>query len=394
VQTYTYRYAPNNMEPKRLNKYISDTGFCSRRDADELIEQGRVTVNGKIPADAGMKVTPKDKVRIDDEILSVKEERPVYLIFNKPANMSATSDPSVRDNVVRAINFPATLEPTGLLEREAEGIIFLSNDSDFVRNIKRSDNKYEKEYVVTVDKQITADFLQKISGGGAPLPGEERKNNAVSKEAQTRFRITLKPGTDHYLKRMCESLGYKIMHLQRLRFDTFTLGKLPAGHWRVLTQQEVKSLTSLAYPGKGASAKRSGDSSYNRPEPTERREGARAGAGKRSSADKASSTSTRGGADWPAGASARSGAGRTSPTTSRGGADRKSSSTSRGGSDRAGGYAQGEGAYKRGTQKSGTGSSAKTTRGSSGKGAPKSGPAKSSAPKTSSKRNETPKRGR
>lgn len=393
--TYTSLYAPNNMEPKRLNKYISDTGFCSRRDADELIEQGRVTVNGKIPADAGMKVTPKDKVRIDDEILSVKEERPVYLIFNKPANMSATSDPSVRDNVVRAINFPATLEPTGLLEREAEGIIFLSNDSDFVRTIKRSDNKYEKEYVVTVDKQITADFLQKISGGGAALPGEERRNNAVSKEAQTRFRITLKPGTDHYLKRMCESLGYKVVHLQRLRFDTFTLGKLPPGHWRVLTQQEVESLTSLAYPGKGASARRSADSSYSRPERTERREGAgaRAGAGKRSSADKASSASTRSGADKPAGTSARSSAGRTSPTTSRGGAVRKSSAASRGGSDRAGGYAQGEGAYKRGTQKSGTGSSAKTTRGA-GKGAPKSGPAKSSAPKTSSKRNDTPKRGR
>ncbi|MHC2991650.1 pseudouridine synthase [Pontibacter sp. HJ8] len=384
------------MEPKRLNKYISDTGFCSRRDADELIEQGRVTVNGKIPADAGMKVTPKDKVRIDDEILSVREERPVYLIFNKPANMSASSDPSVRDNVVRAINFPATLEPTGLLEREAEGIIFLSNDSDFVRNVKRSDNKYEKEYVVTVDKQITADFLKKISGGGAPLPGEEQKNNAVSKEGQTRFRIILKPGTDHYLKRMCESLGYKIVHLQRLRFNTFTLGKLPAGHWRVLTQQEVESLTSLAYPGKGVSSKRSQDSAYARPERPERREGAgaRSGASKRSSTEKASGTSTRNGADRPAGASARSGGGRSSSTASRGSADRKSSSAARGGSDRPGGYAQGEGAYKRGTQKSSTGGSAKTTRASSGKGALKSGPAKSSSPKSSSKRNDTPKRGR
>ncbi len=232
------------MEPKRLNKFISDSGFCSRREADNLIEQGRVTVNGKMP-DAGTKVTPKDKVRIDGEILSVKEEKPVYLVFNKPANMSATSDQSVRDNVVRAINFPATLEPTGLLEREAEGIIFLSNDGDFVRNMKRSDNRYEKEYLVTVDKPITADFLQKISGGSAPEFGEERKNNAVSKESTTRFRITLKPGTDHYLKRMCESLGYRAVHLQRLRFDTFTLAKLPTGHWRVLTPAEVDSLRSL-----------------------------------------------------------------------------------------------------------------------------------------------------
>ncbi len=207
--------------------------------------------------DAGTKVTPKDKVRIDGETLSVKEEKPVYLIFNKPANMSATSDMAVRDNVVRAINFPASLEPTGLLEREAEGIIFLSNDGDFVRNLKRSDNKYEKEYLVSVDKAITADFLQRISGGSAPEFGEVRQNNAVSKEATTRFRITLKPGTDHYLKRMCESLGYKVTHMQRLRFDTFTLGKLPAGHWRVLTAAEVDSLRSLM-----GSSKASKDTSY------------------------------------------------------------------------------------------------------------------------------------
>ena len=195
------------MEPKRLNKFISDSGFCSRRDADELIEQGRVTVNGKIPTDSGMKVTPKDKVHIDDEMLRVKQEKPVYLIFNKPANMSATSDMAVRDNVVRAINFPATLEPTAMLEREAEGIIFLSNDGDFVRGVKRADNKFEKEYIVTVKKMIKSDFLQKISGGGAPIPGEERVNNSVSKETQTRFRITLKPGTDHYLKRMIPRLS-------------------------------------------------------------------------------------------------------------------------------------------------------------------------------------------
>ncbi|MBD1397551.1 pseudouridine synthase [Pontibacter sp. JH31] len=344
------------MEPKRLNKYISDTGFCSRRDADELIEQGRVTVNGKLPADPGMKVTPKDKVRIDDETLHVKQEKPVYLIFNKPANMSATSDMSVRDNVVRAINFPATLEPTAMLEREAEGIIFLSNDGDFTRGVKRADNKYEKEYVVTVDKMITADFLHKISGGGAPVPGEDRVNNSVSKESQTRFRIILKPGTDHYLKRMCESLGYKVVHLQRVRFGEFSLTKLPAGHWRVLTQQEVNSLLSVAPSAKGPSPKRSGESSYgNRQERPGRPDSARGGAGR------------------PGSATSRSGAGKPGGFSTRG--------------------AQDERQGKRTAPKSGAGGPAKSARGGSFKEGPKPGGSRSGAPKSGGRRNDAPKGG-
>ncbi|SIT76829.1 S4 domain-containing protein [Pontibacter indicus] len=335
------------MEPKRLNKFISDSGFCSRRDADELIEQGRVTVNGKIPTDPGIKVTPKDKVRIDDEMLRVKQEQPVYLIFNKPANMSATSDMAVRDNVVRAINFPATLEPTAMLEREAEGIIFLSNDGDFVRGVKRADNKFEKEYIVTVDKLITADFLQKISGGSAPIPGEERVNNAVSKETQTRFRITLKPGTDHYLKRMCESLGYKVVHLQRVRFGDFSLAKLPSGHWRVLTPQEVKSLTSLVPGGKGTSSRKTSDSNYDRPARGER-PGAKGGAG-----------------------TSRAGAGR--PGTAAG---------------------KGRGTGNRSAApKSEAGSSARNSRPASSKPAPKSATSRGAAPKNNNRRGDTPKGG-
>ncbi|WP_018477502.1 pseudouridine synthase [Pontibacter roseus] len=373
------------MEPKRLNKYISDTGFCSRRDADQLIEQGRVTVNGKIPTDPGMKVTPKDKVRIDDETLVVKEEKPVYLIFNKPANMSATSDSSVRDNVVRAINFPASLEPTAMLEREAEGIIFLSNDGDFVRHVKRSDNKYEKEYVVTVDKLITADFLQKISGGGAPIPGEERKNNSVSKEAQTRFRITLKPGTDHYLKRMCESLGYKVVHLQRVGFGDFSLAKLPTGHWRVLTPQEVNSLLQ---PGMAASERRSSGSIYSKPDKTARTErtGARSGAD-RSKDAKSRSTSPRGPRKSddrpPSNASSRS---------AKSSDDRKTGASTRG--------AKSAATDRKSTApKSGAGSPARSTRDGSFKGGSKSGTGRGAAPKgASGRRSDTlkggPKKGR
>ncbi|MBF8964526.1 pseudouridine synthase [Pontibacter sp. FD36] len=376
VLTYGNTNATNNMEPKRLNKFISDSGFCSRRDADELIEQGRVTVNGKIPTDPGMKVTPKDKVRIDDEMLRVKQEQPVYLIFNKPANMSATSDMAVRDNVVRAINFPATLEPTAMLEREAEGIIFLSNDGDFVRGVKRADNRYEKEYIVTVDKMITADFLQKISGGGAPVPGEERLNNSVSKETQTRFRITLKPGTDHYLKRMCESLGYKVMHLQRVRFGEFSLAKLPSGHWRVLTPQEVNSLTSLVPGGKGTSSRKTSESSYDRPARGER-SGARGGAG--------SASSSRDGAS---GTNARTGAGQ---GPARGGRPVSSSSKGSDGARRA--DASRDGFKRTGTSRDGAGSPGKSTRGGSFKGSPKSAPGRSTAPQSGGKRGDAPKGG-
>jgi 23S rRNA pseudouridine2604 synthase len=411
VLTTGYTNASNNMEPKRLNKFISDSGFCSRRDADELIEQGRVTVNGKVPADPGMKVTPKDKVRIDDEMLRVKQEQPVYLIFNKPANMSATSDMQVRDNVVRAINFPATLEPTAMLEREAEGIIFLSNDGDFVRGVKRADNKYEKEYVVSVDKTITADFLQKISGGGATEPGEERVNNSVSKETQTRFRITLKPGTDHYLKRMCESLGYKVVHLQRVSFAEFKLTKLPSGHWRVLTQQEVNSLTSLIPGGKGTSSRKTSESNYERPERGDRsgarserpgarseRPGARGGAGSGSSRGGASGVPSRSGTS---GAPSRGGAGQAPARGGRPGSSAKGSdgarraSSSRDGDDtrRTGSSRDGADTRRTNTSRDSAGSPGKSSRSGSFKGSPKSAPSRSSAPKSGGKRGDAPKGG-
>ena len=369
------------MEPKRLNKFISDSGFCSRRDADELIEQGRVTVNGKIPTDPGMKVTPKDKVRIDDEMLRVKQEQPVYLVFNKPANMSATSDMAVRDNVVRAINFPATLEPTAMLEREAEGLIFLSNDGDFVRGVKRADNKFEKEYIVSVDKSITADFLQKISGGGAPIPGEERVNNSVSKETQTRFRIILKPGTDHYLKRMCESLGYKVTHLQRVRFGEFSLAKLPSGHWRVLTSQEVNTLTSLVPGGKGTTSRKTSESSYDRPARGER-SGTRGGAGSNFSKRSDSGAPSRTGKDQ---STARSN--RTGSTVKK--------------SDGAGRSTNSRDEVKRTSatrERDGAGSPGRSTRTGNFKAAPKSAPGRSTAPKSGGKRGDAskggPKRGR
>lgn len=243
------------MEPKRLNKFISDTGICSRREADKLIEQGRVTVNGKIP-ETGTKVTAKDKVRVDDQLLDVREETPVFLAFNKPAHMSATTDQSVRDNIIRAINYPASLLPIGRLEREAEGLIFLSNDSDLVRRMARAENKYEKEYIVTVDKIVSSEFLSKISSAGITEGKETNKKRFVVKEGSARFRIVLEPETNHNIKRICEDLGYKVVHLQRTRIASITLAKLQTGHWRALTPPEIDSLKSAL---SGKSIKSSGN---------------------------------------------------------------------------------------------------------------------------------------
>ena len=233
------------MEPKRLNKLISDSGFCSRREADKLIEQGRVTVNGKIP-EAGMKVTDKDKVRIDDETLSIRHEEPVFLLFNKPVGIATTTDLAVKNNIIRAINYPASILPIGFLDREAEGLMFLSNNTELVRKMTKADTKFEKEYVVTLDKMISPEFLSKVSdtntfGHNNP----DKKKNFVVKEGPYKFRIVLEPHTNHYVKKLCEDHGYKVMHLQRTRIAHFTSAKLAVGLWRVLTEAEVHNLKSI-----------------------------------------------------------------------------------------------------------------------------------------------------
>ncbi|MFD2515408.1 pseudouridine synthase [Pontibacter locisalis] len=233
------------MEPKRLNKFISDSGFCSRREADRLIEEGRVTVNGKEP-EAGTKVTPKDKVRIDDQLLTVRDEAPVFLVLNKPSGMSVTADMGVRDNVVRAINHPASLQPVGKLDREDEGVLLLSNDSDFVRKLSKAENKLEKELVVTVNKPFSSDFISKLSEACASFEDGNPKKAVVNKESTTRFRIVLEPGMNHSIKKTCEALGYKVTFLQRVRVQGITLTKLQKGHWRTLTGQEVESLKQVA----------------------------------------------------------------------------------------------------------------------------------------------------
>ncbi|WP_051359776.1 pseudouridine synthase [Adhaeribacter aquaticus] len=232
------------MEPKRLNKYISDSGFCSRREADKLIEQGRVTVNGKLP-EPGTQITDKDKVRIDDQTLTVRHEPTVFLLFNKPIGIATTTNLTVRNNIIQALNYPAALLPIGFLDREAEGLMFLSNDTELVNRMTKGDNKFEKEYLVTVDKFITPDFLTKISEGSFPTAGASRAKNFVKKEGTNRFRIVLEPGTNHHLKKLVEDSGYRVVHLNRVRVADFTPGNLAIGMWRVMTEAEVQSLKSI-----------------------------------------------------------------------------------------------------------------------------------------------------
>ena len=288
----------------RLNKFISDTGTCSRREADKLIEQGRVMVNGKLP-EVGMRVTPKDKVRIDGRLLEVDQVEPVYLALNKPPGIETTTDLSQRDNIIRFVNYPERIFPIGRLDKDSEGLIFLTNDGDIVNKILRAGNKHEKEYIVTVDKPITPEFVFNMSNGVSIL-GVNTKKCFVAQEGPTKFRIILTQGMNRQIRRMCEALGYEVQTLQRTRIMNITLAKLPLGQWRQLTDTEVATLqgmvaesakTAEGAPPKKKSASQASPggrpaqkhtSSGNRPA---RKEG---GAGKKSSSGGGDARGTKG----------------------------------------------------------------------------------------------------
>jgi 23S rRNA pseudouridine2604 synthase len=228
----------------RLNKYISDTGICSRREADRLIEQGRVTVNGLKP-EVGTRVSSRDKIKIDGKPLGAKEE-PVYIAFNKPIGITCTTDQKIKGNIIDYINFPERIFPIGRLDKPSEGLIFLTNDGDIVNKILRAGNNHQKEYVVTVDKAITPEFIFKM-GNGVSLPDLDTVTQKchVFKEGPKQFRIILTQGLNRQIRRMCEVLGYEVSKLKRVRIMNITLGELPVGRWRYLTKSEIKTINSL-----------------------------------------------------------------------------------------------------------------------------------------------------
>ena len=233
----------HNQEEIRINKYLSEIGFCSRRAADKLIEEGRVTVNGKIP-EMGTKVMPQDKICVDGRTLSKTEEEFVYLAFNKPMGIVCTTDTGVeKDNIIEYINYPKRIFPIGRLDKPSEGLIFLTNDGDIVNKILRARNNHEKEYLVKVDQPIDADFIHKMSNG-IPILDTVTRKCKVEPIDKYRFRIVLTQGLNRQIRRMCEYLGYQVVRLKRVRIMNVKLD-VPVGQWRYLSKDELDEIKRL-----------------------------------------------------------------------------------------------------------------------------------------------------
>ena len=223
----------------RLNKFISESGACSRREADKWIEQGRVTCNGK-PAALGTQVAPGDDVRVDGEPVQAKR-RQIYLALNKPVGITCTSEPDVDGNIIDLVGHSERIFPIGRLDKDSEGLILLTNNGDIVNEILRSENNHEKEYLVTVDRPIT-DLSLQMMAGGVRIMGEMTKPCRVSRTAANGFRIILTQGLNRQIRRMCSALGYKTVRLQRVRIINIHLGQLGTGKWRNLTAAELAGL--------------------------------------------------------------------------------------------------------------------------------------------------------
>lgn len=230
---------------KRLNKFIGETGFCSRREADKYIEEGRVTINGVVP-ELGTKVAPTDEVRIDGKLIRENNKKPVYLAFNKPVGIECTTNQEVQDNIVDYINYPERIFPIGRLDKASEGLIFMTNDGDIVNKILRARNNHEKEYTVTVNRPITDRFIERM-GNGVPILDTVTRKCKVEQISKYTFKIILTQGLNRQIRRMCEYLGYEVTALKRIRIINISLD-LPVGRYRDLTDAEIKELNQLIEP--------------------------------------------------------------------------------------------------------------------------------------------------
>ena len=223
----------------RLNKYISETGLCSRREADARIEAGRVTINGAV-ATLGMQVAAGDVVCVDGQRVA-GEQQHVYIALNKPVGITSTIEPHVAGNLLEVVKYPQRIFPVGRLDKDSEGLILLTNNGDIVNEILRSENEHEKEYVVTVDRPVTEIFLSSMASGVRIL-GTVTKPCKVKRIAAATFRIVLTQGLNRQIRRMCSFFGYKVVRLQRVRIINLTLGDLKTGQWRQLQPAEVRGL--------------------------------------------------------------------------------------------------------------------------------------------------------
>lgn len=225
-----------------LNKYIADTGFCSRRQADDYIAQARVFINNRT-AKTGNRVRPGDVVTIDGEPIR-KKVTAVYIACNKPKGITTTTDPRDKTNIIAYLGHPQRIFPIGRLDKDSEGLLFLTNDGNIVNKILRAGNNHEKEYVVTVDKPVTADFIGQM-GNGVNIGDAVTLPCKVRQESRQVFRITLVQGLNRQIRRMCEALGYKVTKLVRVRIMNVTLAGIPSGQWRPLTAAELADITRM-----------------------------------------------------------------------------------------------------------------------------------------------------
>ena len=229
----------------RINKFLSEIGFCSRREADKLIEQNRVTLNGKVP-EMGTKIIFSDEVRVDGKLVRNGHEAPIYLAFNKPAGIECTTNLSVRDNIIDFINYPKRIFPIGRLDKASEGLIFMTNDGDIVNKILRARNNHEKEYVVTVNRPITSRFIERMANG-IPILDTITRKCFVEQISTSVFKIILTQGLNRQIRRMCEYLDYEVIALKRTRIINIHLD-LPVGRFRDLTATEIQELNQLIEP--------------------------------------------------------------------------------------------------------------------------------------------------
>lgn len=227
------------MDKKRINKYLSEVGFCSRRKADDYISDGRVYINGKA-ALLGSKVNIEDEISVDGEIIQYKDKKKVYIAFNKPVGVECTGNHKVKDNIIDFINHKERLFTIGRIDKQSEGLILLTNDGDIVNNVLRAENRKEKEYVVTVNKKITTEFIDKMRRG-VRIMGKMTRKCFVKKIHENRFKIILTQGMNRQIRRMCEVLGYRVTKLKRIRIMDIHLDT-KVGEYRDLNNEEVEQL--------------------------------------------------------------------------------------------------------------------------------------------------------
>lgn len=225
----------------RINKYLSEVGFCSRREADRLIQQSKVTINDKI-AVLGDQVSDQDKIKVNGRPINPHRDF-VYIALNKPVGITSTTDQSIKGNIVDFMNYPKRIFHIGRLDKDSEGLILMTNDGDIVNQILRAENAHEKEYIVDVDKEVTTDFLDKMASG-VPILGKVTKPCKLSKISSKQFKIILTEGMNRQIRRMCDYFGYNVIKLKRTRIMNITLD-LPVGKYRELTQKEIKDLFKL-----------------------------------------------------------------------------------------------------------------------------------------------------